>query len=166
MEINNIEAFIKYYSKVKKRTRRLLACVPPDKIEWTYHPKKYTIGEMIRHLANAERFMFGETIQNKPSLYEGCGTEYANGYENVINYYNQMHEETIAILEQISPEQLNDKCTTPGGTSITTWKWLRALVEHEIHHRGQLYTYLGILEIEVPPLYGLTAEEVARRKGA
>jgi uncharacterized damage-inducible protein DinB len=52
---------------------------------------------------------------------------------------------------------------TPAGIEITTWKWMRAMIEHEIHHRAQIYTYLGILGITTPPLYGLTSEEVANK---
>ena len=29
------------------------------------------------------------------------------------------------------------------------------MIEHEAHHRGQMYTYLGILGVPVPSLYGL-----------
>ncbi|HBV06150.1 MAG TPA: DinB family protein, partial [Gemmatimonadetes bacterium] len=36
-------------------------------------------------------------------------------------------------------------------------------VEHEIHHRGQLYELLGQLGVETPPLYGLTEPEVKKR---
>jgi len=32
--------------------------------------------------------------------------------------------------------------------------------EHEIHHRGQLYTMLSMLDVPTPPLYGMTAAEV------
>jgi uncharacterized damage-inducible protein DinB len=36
--------------------------------------------------------------------------------------------------------------------------------EHEIHHRGQLYMMLGMLDVETPPpLYGMTATDVQRR---
>ena len=55
---------------------------------------------------------------------------------------------------------MNKKCLTPAGAPIHVWKWLRAMVEHEIHHRGQLYIYLGILGLPSPPLYGLTSEQV------
>jgi uncharacterized damage-inducible protein DinB len=48
-------------------------------------------------------------------------------------------------------------------TDITVWKWLRSMTEHEIHHRGQIYLYLGILGVPTPPLYGLTSEEVRAR---
>jgi uncharacterized damage-inducible protein DinB len=37
------------------------------------------------------------------------------------------------------------------------------MVEHECHHRGQLYLYLAHLDIPTPPLYGLTSEEVLER---
>jgi hypothetical protein len=32
--------------------------------------------------------------------------------------------------------------------------------EHKIHHRGQLYTMLGMLNVPTPPLYGMTATQV------
>jgi uncharacterized damage-inducible protein DinB len=37
------------------------------------------------------------------------------------------------------------------------------MIEHEIHHRGQLYMYLGMLGLSAPPLYGLTEEDVKAR---
>ena len=58
------------------------------------------------------------------------------------------------------------KATTPAGTPITTWKWLRAMLEHEAHHRGQLYLLLGLRGVKTPPIYGLTEEEVAARSAS
>lgn len=58
---------------------------------------------------------------------------------------------------------LEARCVTPAGVEITVWKWLRAMVEHEAHHRGQIYLMLGELGVPTPPLYGLTAEQVAER---
>jgi uncharacterized damage-inducible protein DinB len=37
------------------------------------------------------------------------------------------------------------------------------MVEHEAHHRGQLYLLLGLRGIATPPIYGLTEEEVQAR---
>jgi uncharacterized damage-inducible protein DinB len=71
------------------------------------------------------------------------------------------HSQSAEIISRLT--NLNDKCMTPDGTPITVWKWLRAMVEHEIHHRGQIYTYLAILEVPTPPLYGLTSEQVVAR---
>jgi uncharacterized damage-inducible protein DinB len=66
----------------------------------------------------------------------------------------------MEIFSKLSDEDLLKKCETPNGTPITVWKWLRAMAEHEIHHRGQIYLYLAMLDVATPPLYGLTSEEV------
>jgi uncharacterized damage-inducible protein DinB len=42
-------------------------------------------------------------------------------------------------------------------------KLLELMAEHEVHHRGQLYIYLAMLDIPAPPLFGLTEPEVKRR---
>ncbi len=160
MEFSEIQSFIKYYSKIKQRTIRLFDFIPPDKIEWTYQDGKFTIGDIIRHLANIERYMYAENVQLKESTYNGCGIEFAEGYQNVVDYYKRMHAESSEIFLTLSPEDLLKKCKTPAGIEITIWKWLRAMIEHEVHHRGQLYMYLAMLGIKTPPVFGLTSEEV------
>ena len=163
MEITNVTSFLAYYAKIKKRTTTLFDYIPPEKIEWTYQEGKFTIGDLIRHLATIERYMYAENVQLKPSLYKGCGTEYAERYENTIKFYNQLHEESMEIFSKLNEADLKKKCMTPAGIEITMWKWLRAMVEHEVHHRAQIYLYLGMLNIKTPPLYGLTSEEVSER---
>lgn len=163
MKITDIEMFLKYYEKIRSRTLTVINCIPPDKIEWTYREGKFTFGDLIRHLATIERYMYAENAQFKPSRYPGHGVELASGYHDTMKYLNDMHRESMEIFSKLTAEELNKKCETPGGVSITLWKWLRAMIEHEIHHRGQFFIYLGILGVKAPPLYGLTSEEVLQR---
>jgi uncharacterized damage-inducible protein DinB len=37
------------------------------------------------------------------------------------------------------------------------------MIEHEVHHRGQIYLILGLLGVTTPPLYGLTEPQVRAR---
>lgn len=163
MEITNVNEFLDYYEKLRGRTARVIERIPPDKIDWTYLAGKFTFADLIRHLAASERFMFAENARGNRSIYPGHGTDLADGYENVLRYFGEMHVESMEIFRALSDEDLRRKCLTPDDTPITVWKWLRALAEHEIHHRGQLYAYLGFLRIPAPPLYGLTSEEVRDR---
>jgi len=112
-----------------------------------------------------QRYMYAETVQGNTSKYSGCGRELADGFQNVITFFEEKHNESVEIFSRLSIDDLQEKCITPGGTPITTWKWLRAMVEHEVHHRGQFYMYLAILNVKTPPLYGLTSEEVIQRSG-
>jgi uncharacterized damage-inducible protein DinB len=163
MEIHDPAAFLDYYDKVRQRTDRVVACIPPERIEWTYREGKFTLGDLLRHLAALERWMFAENVQGRPSRYPGHGRELADGYDAVMGYFHRLRRESREIFSRLTQEDVQRKCTTPAGAEITVWKWLRAMVEHEIHHRGQLYIYLSILGITGPPLYGLTSEEVRDR---
>jgi uncharacterized damage-inducible protein DinB len=163
VEIPTIEPFLHYFKNVRERTMRVARCIPPDKIDWTYAPGKFTLGDLLRHIAVAERNMWAETLRGRTSRYTSHGKELADGHESVLAFMERLHAESMEIFARLSAEELQCKCATPDGAQITKWKWLRLMAEHEIHHRGQIYLYLGILGVPTPPLYGLTSEQVRAR---
>jgi uncharacterized damage-inducible protein DinB len=152
-----------YWEKVRQRTSKAIAVIPRDRFDWTPREGKFTFADIIRHLATIERYMYAENVQLKPSRYPGHGRELADGPENVLAFFDRLHAESTEVFRRLSADDLNKKCVTPGGASITVWKWLRAMVEHEIHHRAQIYTYLGLIGVTTPPIYGLTSEQVRER---
>ena len=66
MEIKTIQPFLHYFGNVRERTMRVARCIPPDKIDWTYAPGKFTLGDLLWHLAVAERYMWAENVQCGP----------------------------------------------------------------------------------------------------
>jgi uncharacterized damage-inducible protein DinB len=154
---------IDYFSRVRERTMRVVATVPPDKVDWTYKPGKFTLGDLLRHIASIERWMFAENAMLRPSIYPGHGRELAGDYDEIVAYMKRMHDESMAIFSSLTDADFEAKCMTPGGAELRVGKWLRLMIEHEIHHRGQLYLYLSLLDVETPPLYGLTEEQVRER---
>ncbi len=166
MTITSIDEFLSYYDKVKGRTLRIVECIPEQHIEWTFKAGKFTLGDIVRHLALLEQQMFAENVQQRKSRYQSYGEEHASGKEAVIELYKASYEHCRKVYAALSNDQLMQKAETPAGVPITTWKWLRAMLEHEIHHRAQIYTYLAMLNVTTPPLYGLTAEQVADRSAS
>ncbi|AYZ11632.1 DinB family protein [Chryseobacterium arthrosphaerae] len=160
MEIQSVKSFIGYYEKIRERTNRIIEVVPPGHIDFSYKPGKFTIGDQIRHIATIERYMYGETISGRKSAYPGCGKELADGYDETVRFFNEMHRQTLEIINALSDEDLTRKCLTPAGNEISIWKWLRAMIEHEIHHRAEIYIYLNLLDVKTPQIYGFSAEEV------
>jgi uncharacterized damage-inducible protein DinB len=157
------DSFLDYWPSVRTRTRRLADIIPEDRLEWQPAPGRWSFGDTLRHLAGIERWMYGETVHGRPARYPGHGPGLADGLGAVTAYLDRCHTDSMELFRALTPEQWTGKSLTVAGTPITTWKWLRAMVEHEAHHRGQMYFMLGMLGVQTPPLYGLSEEEVLAR---
>lgn len=159
----DLDDFLKQFDRVRERTRNVAACIPGDRVEWSYKPGAFTLGDLVRHIGVTERFIWAETVHDRRSRYVTHGRELADGKDAVLAFLDRMHEEAMREFRALTPDLLNAKVETPAGARLTAWRWLRLMPEHEIHHRGQLYTMLGMLDVAVPPLYGLTAADVQAR---
>jgi uncharacterized damage-inducible protein DinB len=160
---SEIAPFLDYVERVRERTSKVVACIPADRLEWTWREGKFTLGDLVRHIAAIERYMYAENVQGLPSRYSGPGRELADGLPQVKAFFDRTHAESMAIFRRLTNEDFAGKSVTPSGATITTSKWLRAMVEHEIHHRGQIYLYLAMLDVPTPPIYGLTSEQVREK---
>jgi uncharacterized damage-inducible protein DinB len=163
MEIQDINEFLGYLEKVRQRTESVVACITAEALEWSPGAGSFTPGDLVRHIAGAERWMWAENVMGRPSRYPGHTPELASGLDAVGEYMRTLHAQAVEIFQALTLEQLQAKCPTVGGIELRTWKWLRAMVEHEIHHRGQLYTTLRLAGVETPSLYGLSEPEVRER---
>ena len=53
MEIHAAEPFLDYLGRVRERTRRVAACIPPDRLEWGPREGTFSCGDLLRHLKTA-----------------------------------------------------------------------------------------------------------------
>jgi len=160
MEIQTVESFLPFFEKIRERTLRVVRLIPPEKLEWRHSAGVFSPGDLARHIAATERYTFAENVLGLPNQYRGCGPELAEGLDAVLAFMQRMHSESVAIFKPLRPDDLQRKAIDAEGHSITAWKLLRAMVEHEVHHRGELYVYLALLGVPRPPLYGLTEQQL------
>ena len=163
MEIRSIDDFLAYLARVRERTQRVVDLVPDDGLGWRPDPDAFSFADLLRHVAALERYMFAENVRGRPSRYPGHGPKVAEGAEEVRAFWRRCRREALSEYGELTDADLERDCTTPAGAELRTWKWLRAMVEHEVHHRAQLYLMLRMVSVDTPPLYGLTAEEVRAR---
>jgi uncharacterized damage-inducible protein DinB len=157
------KSFLSYWRNARVRTLRILQQLPPEDLEWSLAPGKFSFGDALRHLAAVERFVFVESAAGRPLAYPGHSEELASGIPAVCSYMDRLHSESQEIISSLAPQDLTGSCLTPTGDPIPIWKWFRAMAEHEAHHRGQLYMMLGLRGHPVPPVLGLTEEELLAR---
>ena len=67
--------FLEHLARVHERTRRIVLLIPSADLEWAPGPGRFTLGGLARHLAGVERWMYAETVHDRPSRYAGAGPE-------------------------------------------------------------------------------------------
>jgi uncharacterized damage-inducible protein DinB len=157
------QEWLSYIDRMYQRTRRVAVLIPESELEHNFGGSRFTPGDLVRHLAGVNRYMFVEVAAGRANRYPGHTRELAAGLADVLAYHQRLHEESMEVLRSLTPPDFDRKVAAPEGAPITAWKWLRAMTEHEAHHRGQLYWTLAELGVQTPPLFGLTSEEVKAR---
>ncbi len=160
MEIQSTAAFLDYYEKQREATKRVIAVIPPDQLDWTYAPGKFTIGDLVRHIAGIERFVFAEVALGNPPCYTGCGKNLADGYDGVVAWFDELHRQSIARFQLLTDADMGRTIRSLDGRDVQRGHFLRAMFVHEIHHRGALCIYLNMIGVTTPPIIGLMEAQV------
>lgn len=148
----HLASYIQDWKRIHQQTVNLIKTVPDDQYEWRTCPSAMTLGELANHLQQAETGLVHAAINGKfPDAWPAPAANTAD----LLKVFEEGHEAAVAQVSALTPEQLEETITPFGPDKpMTRVQLLRALHEHEIHHRAQLYTYLRILDVAVPPLFG------------
>jgi len=152
--------FLNYWRRVRGRTLALATTIPNGLVNWSPGHGAMTTGDTLRHLAVTERWLFVEVAQGGTSSYVSHGPELGSSLPAILELLNRHHADSTAILEGFREEDWHRSIVTPAGATMASWKWLRAMIEHEAHHRGQLYLMLRLCGVRTPALFGMTSEDV------
>jgi hypothetical protein len=47
MEIRSVGQFLEYWDSLRGRTRKVVACIPPEQLEWSPSPSGFTLVQQI-----------------------------------------------------------------------------------------------------------------------
>jgi uncharacterized damage-inducible protein DinB len=145
-------------------TRRLLERIPEDKLTWRPHQKSMDLCELACHLGNLPNW--GSTILTEDSYDLAAGPprqERRNSRAEILALFDGSSAKTRALLDRTDGELLGAWSLKRGSQQLFTMPRIAAfrsfVLNHTIHHRGQLSVYLRLNDIPVPPMYGPTADE-------
>ncbi len=148
-------------------TRSLLERVPDDKADWTPHPRSTPIGRLAMHLANLSglgvRILeLTEVDMNPPGGPPMKAPEFTSTAD-VLALFDENVAKARAAIAAASDDALQEPWSlrNAGHTIFTLPRAavIRTMVlNHVIHHRGQLSVYLRLLDVPLPSIYGPTAD--------
>lgn len=159
MQHASITEFLQYYSKVKGRTKKVVSLITENNINYSLNDKQFSIGDLARHIPLVELHFYLPVIKGHAPNYSGCGPSFASDTASILELYEQAESELRHILQDKPPGFLREKISMPKG-EISLYKWLRLILEHEIHHRGQIYQLLSASGAIVPNIFGLSSEDL------
>lgn len=147
-------------------TRRLLERCPVAAFGWTPHPRSFTLGALATHLTRLPRW--GERILSQPDYdLVNAGTDQAPALAtpaDVLAAFDQTTRAVRALLTTLSDAELSAPWQLKrNGEVLLTVPRVAAfksfVINHLVHHRGQLSVYLRLQDVPLPPMYGPTADE-------
>jgi uncharacterized damage-inducible protein DinB len=160
--IQSIESFCKYFESIRRRTLNYVRTIPPEKINWSPAKGRFSCGDLLRHLAATEETYVAVVIDSKWH-YHGHAKGKYNTLDEIIVYMYQTHDAAMIRLKTVSDSELNELRPSPvsDARSVKMWRWLMVMVEHEVHHRSELASYLTMMGVEPPQIFGLSVEELS-----
>jgi len=160
------DGLIAEYDHEVATTRKLIERVPDDKLTWKPHPKSMSMGGLAQHIANLpnwgsmilehQTFDLADAPPNLPEPASRAA---------VLTVFEKSTAGTRKQLDRSDGELLAFWTLRRDGHETFTLPRVSAfrsfVLNHLIHHRGQLSVYLRLNDIPVPPIYGPSADEGA-----
>jgi uncharacterized damage-inducible protein DinB len=161
------QSLLPEYDHELATTRRVLERVPEQDFGWKPHAKSMSLGELAGHLANLP-FWLSATIEAPFYDLAGRGEE-ATGKPPVstaalLEEFDRKVKAARAALAKSTDAELTARWSLKqGGQELFSMPRVAAIrsfvMNHLIHHRGQLTVYLRLRDVPLPPVYGPTADE-------
>jgi uncharacterized damage-inducible protein DinB len=159
--IRDIDSFIRYFEGIRRRTLNFARVIPHERIDWSPQENAFTCGDILRHLAAIETITIHVVVHDHWQVYPGHDRNLAADMEEILNYLEASHVAAMGELRTIPDAALNQTRPTITGHPIKAWRLLMSIIEHEVHHRSQLASYLESMGIEPPQIFGLQVDDVA-----
>ncbi len=158
------EAMLAELNQEAANTRRMLEVVPEDKFGWQPHEKSMTLGRLCGHIAEISGW--AQMMVGKDEL-DFEGSDFTPAQPETVEAVLDVHDQSVAAFNDAVKGQddatLMNNWTMRNGEqvyfSMPCVAAMRGFIlNHIVHHRGQLSVYLRQLDVPLPQVYGPTAD--------
>jgi uncharacterized damage-inducible protein DinB len=156
------ESLLPEYDFEMSTTRRILESVPADRFAWKPHAKSRSLLELSTHIAELPRW--GARFEKDSFT---VGSEKAPVHATTADLLSRFDANVATgrdALERAGDDAMRSefRVLKPNGEVFFQGKRQAlarsVLVNHLVHHRGQLSVYLRLLDVPLPSVYGPTAD--------
>ena len=168
-----IDGFLRYFRSVNRRAVRDVTALPAEADGWTpigveselVGEGAWSINKLIGHMCGS-RLYFASAYRH-----EGWISPEPPDVSRAELWAPALDDSFVRFSElvtEVGPEGLSRQVPmidTPDG-SLSGWRLLMMMLEHDIHHRSQIDTYAGLNGWDPPDIYFRSAESIAELQDA
>jgi uncharacterized damage-inducible protein DinB len=162
MSERELKQFLGAWEYEANNTKKLLRALPSDQYNFRPDPEGRSLGELAWHLAEIDA-IFSNGVEQRSLAMDSkrpSGLERPRTTEEVARGYERIHEEAVARLKKLAPEDLDRKIPFVDGNEIAVRDVLWGVIlHHTIHHRGQLQMMVRLARAVPPSMYGPSRED-------
>ena len=161
-----IDAVLAEFNHELENTQKLFERVPEDKLAWKPHERSMTLARLSGHIAEIPawgRAILGQEAYDLEQPGDVKPAEPVNRHELL-----QLLQRNASILREAAEGTKDDALLAnwslkKGDRLIVMMPRIAALrsfvMNHVVHHRGQLTVFLRLLDVPLQAIYGGTADE-------
>jgi uncharacterized damage-inducible protein DinB len=146
-------------------TRRMLERVPEDKFGWKPHEKSMPLGRLAGHVAELPTLIAPALTQDELDFAVGSFQPFSpTSVAELLERFDGNVAAAAGLLKNQTDERMHETWRLRSREQVffesPRTVVIRSMVlNHIVHHRGQLSVYLRLLGVPLPSVYGPTADE-------
>ena len=142
-----------------KNTRKILEAVPADRSDYRPDPKARSAMDLAWHIATSEVWFMDSVASGQFSQEEAKMPAEIKNPADIVRWYVTHFQASFDRVSKLTPEQLAKPLNFYNVLQQPAILYLNFQINHSVHHRGQLSTYLRPMGAKCPSIYGGSADE-------
>jgi uncharacterized damage-inducible protein DinB len=147
----NAKQLFGHWDEVRRGLYAALEQLTDEQLSFVPREGLWSLGQVACHIAEGEEHWFRHYIHNRwPAESDRLRLSDYGSVTALKALLAQVHARTDQWLETLDEGDLAHEVILPWGGRCSVRFAIWHILEHEIHHRGEIYLMLGLLGMEAP----------------
>jgi len=147
----NLPIPLKYWGHVREDLYKALDQFNDEQLLFSPGEGLWSLGQIFLHIASAEQGWFRYVITSEANDWPAdLELSDFSTIAKIKEVLQNVHAKTEIYLESLDEAELERIITAPWGSEFPVRWAIWHVLEHEIHHRGEIFLMLGMLGKEAP----------------